>query len=74
MMRIRGVWTTNRVAFLRGVVHRLSAIRQLPKRKGFGLGASVVVSSLYMLPAALSMGVNGAFAGRVAHRVGSNPR
>ena len=60
MMRIRGVWTTNLAAFLLGagmyssfVVFPLFA--QLPKSTGFGFGASIVVSSLYLLPSALAM-------------------
>ena len=55
MMRIRGVWTTNLAAFLLGAGMYSSFIvlpqfAQLPKRTGFGFGASVVVSSLYLLP------------------------
>jgi EmrB/QacA subfamily drug resistance transporter len=78
MMRIRGVWTTNLVAFLLGAGMYASFIvypqfAQLPKSTGFGFGASVVVSSLYLLPAALCMGVLGMVAGRVAHRFGSKP-
>jgi EmrB/QacA subfamily drug resistance transporter len=78
LMRIRGVWTTNLVAFLLGAGMYASFIvfpqfAQLPKSTGFGFGASVVVSSLYLLPAALSMGVLGAVAGRVAYRFGSKP-
>ena len=78
MMRIRGVWTTNLVAFLLGAGMYASFIvypqfAQLPRSTGFGFGASVVVSSLYLLPAALSMGVLGAVAGRVAYRFGSKP-
>ena len=61
MMRIRGVWTTNLVAFLLGAGMYSSFIifpqfAQLPKSTGFGFGASVVVSSLYLLPAAAGMG------------------
>jgi MFS family permease len=78
MMRIRGVWTTNLVAFLLGAGMYASFIvypefAQLPKSTGFGFGASVVTSSLYLLPAALTMGVLGAVAGRVAYRFGSKP-
>ena len=52
MMRIRGVWTTNLAAFLLGAGLYSSFIvlpqfAQLPKRTGFGFGASVVFSSLY---------------------------
>ncbi|MCL2418743.1 MAG: MFS transporter [Conexibacteraceae bacterium] len=76
MMRIRGVWTTNLAAFLIGAGMYSSFIvfpqfAQLPKSTGFGFGASVVVSSLYLLPAAVGMGALGSFAGMVARRYGS---
>jgi EmrB/QacA subfamily drug resistance transporter len=76
MMRIRGVWTTNLAAFLLGAGMYASFIvlpqfAQLPKRTGFGFGASIVVSSLYLLPTALTMGLLGAAAGRVSRRFGS---
>ncbi len=76
MMRIRGVWTTNLAAFLLGAGMYASFIvfpqfAQLPKSTGFGFGASVVVSSLYLLPCALVMGLLGTVAGRVARRYGS---
>ncbi len=76
MMRIRGVWTTNLSAFLLGAGMYASFIvfpqfAQLPKSTGFGFGASTVVSSLYLLPSALAMGLLGAGAGRIAHRYGS---
>ena len=76
MMRIRGVWTTNLAAFLIGAGLYSSFIvfpqfAQLPKSTGFGFGASVVVSSLYLLPAALGMVALGGLAGRVARRFGS---
>jgi EmrB/QacA subfamily drug resistance transporter len=78
MMRIRGVWTTNLAAFLLGAGMYASFIvypqfAQLPKSTGFGFGASVVVSSLYLLPGALGMSVLGTAAGRVARRFGSKP-
>jgi len=76
MMRIRGVWTTNLAAFLLGAGMYSSFIlfpqfAQLPKSTGFGFGASVVVSGLYLLPAALGMALLGTAAGRVARRYGS---
>jgi MFS family permease len=76
MMRIRGVWTTNLAAFLLGAGLYASFIvypefAQLPKSTGFGFGASVVVSSLYLLPSAFGMGLLGTFAGRVARLYGS---
>lgn len=76
MMRIRGVWTTNLAAFLLGAGMYSSFIvfpqfAQLPQRTGFGFGASIVTSSLYLLPSALAMGVVAAGAGRIARQVGS---
>jgi EmrB/QacA subfamily drug resistance transporter len=76
MMRLRGVWTTNLAAFLLGAGMYASFIvlpqfAQLPKRTGFGFGSSIVVSSLYLLPAALAMSLLGSVAGKVARRYGS---
>jgi EmrB/QacA subfamily drug resistance transporter len=76
MMRLRGVWTTNAAAFLLGAGMYSSFIvlpqfAQLPKSTGFGFGASVVVSSEYLLPAAIGMSILGSAAGRVAARFGS---
>jgi EmrB/QacA subfamily drug resistance transporter len=76
MMRIRGVWTTNLAAFLLGAGMYSSFVvfpqfAQLPKSTGFGFGASVVVSSLYLLPTAIGMGMLGSVAGKVAKRFGS---
>jgi EmrB/QacA subfamily drug resistance transporter len=76
MMRIRGVWTTNLAAFLIGAGLYSSFIvfpqfAQLPKSTGFGFGASVVVSSLYLVPAAIGMGALGSIAGKVSRRYGS---
>jgi MFS family permease len=76
LMRIRGVWTANLAAFLLGagmyasfVVFPLFA--QLPKSTGFGFGASVVASGLYLLPSTIGMVVVGFAAGRIAARFGS---
>ena len=76
MMRIRGVWTTNLTAFLLGAGMYASFIifpqfAQLPKSTGFGFGASVVVSGLYLLPSTLGMVVAGSAAGAIALRFGS---
>jgi EmrB/QacA subfamily drug resistance transporter len=76
MMRIRGVWTTNLVAFLLGAGMYAAFLiipqfAQLPKSTGFGFGASIVTAGLYLLPAALGMSLVGSFAGRVARRYGS---
>jgi EmrB/QacA subfamily drug resistance transporter len=76
MMRIRGVWTTNLAAFLLGAGLYSTFIvfpqfAQLPKSTGFGFGASVVLSGLYLLPGALGMAALGTVAGKVANRYGS---
>ena len=76
MMRIRGVWTANLTAFLLGAGLYSSFVvypqfAQLPKSTGFGFGASVVVSGLYLLPSTVGMVVVGSFAGRIAARFGS---
>ncbi|MDE3134188.1 MAG: MFS transporter [Acidobacteriota bacterium] len=76
MMRLRGVWTTNLAAFLIGGGMYSSFIvfpqfAQLPKSTGFGFGASVVLSSLYLLPAAVGMAALGSLTGRIARRYGS---
>jgi MFS family permease len=70
------VWSTNLAAFTLGAGMYSSFIifpqfAQLPKSTGFGFGASIVASSLYLLPAALGMSLLGSVAGRVAHRWGS---
>jgi len=76
MMRIRGVWTTNLAAFLLGAGMYSSFIvlpqfAQLPKFTGFGFGASVVVSGLYLLPSTIGMTILGIYAGRISARFGS---
>jgi MFS family permease len=76
MMRVRGVWTTNAAAFLLGAGMYASFIvfpqfAQLPKSTGFGFGASVVVSGLYLLPSTIGMTTLGLLAGRISARFGS---
>jgi len=78
MMRIRGVWTTNLTAFLLGAGMYSSFIvfpqlAQLPTSTGFGYGASVVESGVYLLPSTLGMVVVGFAAGWIARRFGSKP-
>jgi len=70
MMRIRGVWTTNAAAFLLGAGMYASLVifpqfAQLPKSTGFGFGASVIVSGLYMFPSTFGMTLFGIYAGRI---------
>jgi len=76
MMRVRGVWTTNAAAFLLGAGLYASFIvfpqfAQLPTSTGFGFGASVVVSGLYLLPATIGMTILGLRAGAISARFGS---
>jgi len=76
MMRIRGVWTTNLAAFLLGAGMYSSFIvlpqfAQLPRSTGFGFGASVVVSGLYLLPSTIGMTILGVYAGKISARFGS---
>jgi EmrB/QacA subfamily drug resistance transporter len=78
MMRIRAVWTTNLTAFLLGAGMYASFIifpqfAQLPTSTGFGFGASVVESGLYLLPSTMGMVVVGFSAGWIASRFGSKP-
>ncbi len=78
MMRIRGVWTANLTAFLLGAGMYSAFIvfpqfAQLPTSTGFGFGASVVASGLYLLPSTIAMMVVGMAAGPIAVRFGSKP-
>jgi len=76
VMRIRGVWTTNVVAVLVGfgMYSSFILIPQLveqPKSTGYGFGASVTATGIYMLPSTLMMLLVGPLAGRVDRRFGS---
>lgn len=76
MMRLRGVWTTNTAALLLGAGMYssfivLPQIAQLPTSTGFGFGASVVVSGLYLLPSTVFMTILGLKAGAISARFGS---
>ena len=78
LMRVRAVWTANLTAFLLGAGMYASFVvfpqfAQLPKSTGFGFGASVVGSALYLLPSTIGMFVVGFAAGRIAARFGSKP-
>lgn len=76
MMRIRGVWTTNVVAFLLGVgmYSAFVVIPQFveaPAKAGYGFGASVTAAGLFMLPAAMLQLMIGPASGRLERRLGS---
>jgi EmrB/QacA subfamily drug resistance transporter len=75
MMAIRGVWTTNTVAFLIGVgmyssFVLLPELVQAPASSG-GFGASVTVAGLFLLPATIAIVVVGQMAGVLERRIGS---
>jgi predicted MFS family arabinose efflux permease len=76
MMTIRGVWTTNTVAFLIGVgmyssFVLLPELVQEPASTGYGFGASVTVAGLFLLPSTIAIVVVGQLAGFLERRVGS---
>jgi EmrB/QacA subfamily drug resistance transporter len=75
MMAIRGVWTTNTVAFLIGVGMYSSFILlpelvQEPASSG-GFGASVTVAGLFLLPTTIAIVIIGQLAGALERRIGS---
>jgi EmrB/QacA subfamily drug resistance transporter len=76
LMRLRPVWTTNLAAtLLGGGMYALFLIVpqfvQEPRSTGYGLGASVVQSGLYLLPLSVTMLAMSLQAGRIARRFGS---
>jgi EmrB/QacA subfamily drug resistance transporter len=78
MMRIRGVWTTNTVAFLLGFGMYSSFILlpdyvETATRAGYGFGASVTAAGLFLAPSTVAMLIMGAQAGRLEKRFGSKP-
>jgi EmrB/QacA subfamily drug resistance transporter len=75
MMAIRGVWTTNTVAFLIGVgmyssFVLLPELVQEPVSSG-GFAASATVAGLFLLPATIAIVVVGQMAGLLERRIGS---
>jgi len=76
MMRIPAVWTTNLVALLFGVslysaFAFLPEFVQTPRRAGYGFGASVTASGVFLVPMTVTMFIFGLLSGRLAARVGS---
>lgn len=76
MMRIRGVWTTNAAAFLVGVGMYSAFILvpqfvQEPKSTGYGLGVSVLMAGVFLIPMTATQVVVGQFVGRIERAVGS---
>ncbi|QEC50618.1 MFS transporter [Baekduia soli] len=78
MMRIKGVWTTNAAAFLFGLGMYSAFIIipqyvQEPTSTGYGFGASVVESGLFLLPSTVAMLLIGQFSGTLDRIIGSRP-
>ncbi len=76
MMRIRAVWTTNLAALLFGfgmfaMFIVLPQFTQTPTDVGYGFGASVTQSGLFLLPFAVAMVIVAPMTGRLSLRVGS---
>jgi predicted MFS family arabinose efflux permease len=76
MMAVRGVWTTNAVAFLIGVGMYSSFILlpelvQEPVSTGYGFGASVTAAGLFLLPSTIAIVILGQMAGVLERRIGS---
>ena len=76
MMRMPAVWTTNLVAMLFGfgmyaAFAFLPEFVQTPASAGYGFGASVTKSGLFLLPLTVLMFATGLISGRIARRVGS---
>jgi EmrB/QacA subfamily drug resistance transporter len=76
MMRVKSVWTNNLVALLFGVgmysvLAFLPEFIQTPTSAGYGFGAGIVQSGLFLLPMTVMMFVFGLLSGRIAARFGS---
>lgn len=75
-MRVNAVWTTNTAAFLFGVGMYSAFILvpqfvQEPSSTGYGFGASVVESGLFLLPSTAFMLLCGQMSGQIDRRIGS---
>ncbi|WP_187264934.1 MFS transporter [Homoserinibacter sp. GY 40078] len=74
MMRIPGVWTTNLTALLTGaamfgVWAFLPRLAETPTSSGFGIGASVSLTGLIMLPMLVTMATIGFVVGPLSRRI-----
>ncbi|WP_406636664.1 MFS transporter [Amycolatopsis sp. WGS_07] len=72
LMRLRGVWTTNAVAFLFGAgMYAAFAVYPIfAQSPGFGYHATILACGLYCLPMSIPSIVVSPFAGRLADRIG----
>jgi EmrB/QacA subfamily drug resistance transporter len=76
MMRLPAVWTTNLSAFLFGIGLYSAFVFvpefvQTPRSAGYGFGASITESGLFLLPQLVAMFVLGLVSGRLAVRFGA---
>ena len=76
MMRVPAVWTNNLVAFLFGigmysVMAFLPEFVQTPKSVGYGFGADIIQSGLFLLPLTVTMFLFGLLSGRISAAIGS---
>jgi predicted MFS family arabinose efflux permease len=76
MMRIPAVWTTNLTAVLFGfglfaMFVTVPQFAETPTHVGYGFGASVTKSGIYLVPFAVAMLVIAPFTGRLARAMGS---
>ncbi len=76
MMRIPAVWSTNLAALLFGfgmfaMFVTLPQFTETPTRAGYGFGASVTQSGLYLAPFAVAMVIFAPMTGRLSKAVGS---
>jgi EmrB/QacA subfamily drug resistance transporter len=76
MMRIPAVWTTNVVAALFGAglyasIGFIPQFLQTPQSTGYGFGASVTASGLYLAPQTATMFVSGIISARLSVRFGA---
>ncbi|TPX05386.1 MFS transporter, partial [Schumannella luteola] len=74
MMRIPGVWTTNLTALVTGagmfgVWAFLPRLAETPAASGFGIGATVSLTGLIMLPMLVTMATVGFVVGPLSRRV-----
>jgi EmrB/QacA subfamily drug resistance transporter len=76
MMRAPAVWINNLVALLFGVgmysaFAFLPEFLQTPRSDGYGFGASITQSGLFLVPMTATMFVGGLFTGKIAAGIGS---
>ena len=76
MMRRKAVWTNNLVAFTFGigmysVIGFLPEFVQAPTSTGYGFGATIIQSGLFLLPLTVTMFICGLLSGRLAATIGS---